>query len=34
VQVEIADGVRVTIMRAMIASVVNRSEAKAEASSS
>jgi preprotein translocase subunit YajC len=32
VQVEIADGVRVTIMRPMIASVLNKTETKAEAS--
>jgi preprotein translocase subunit YajC len=34
VQVEIADGVRVIIMRPMIASVINKTETKAEASSS
>ena len=32
VQVEIADGVRVTIMRPMIASILNKTDAKADAS--
>jgi preprotein translocase subunit YajC len=34
VQVEIADGVRVTVMRAMIASVLNKTETKTKAEAS